>query len=33
LLTLCWLCLRQDTHRRQPEPLPLEHPPQFLAAF
>lgn len=33
LLTLCWLCLPQYTLRRQPEPMPLEHPPKFLAAF
>ena len=32
LLTLCWLRLTQDPERRQPEPLPLEHPPQLLAA-
>jgi len=33
LLSLCWLRLRQDPQRRQPQPLPLEHPPQFLPAF
>ena len=33
MLTLCWLCLTQDSHRRQPEPLPLEHPPTLLVAF
>ena len=33
LLTLCWLCLAQETQRRQPEPMPLKRPPKFLAAF
>jgi hypothetical protein len=33
LFTLCWLCLSQETLRRQPEPMPLKHPPKFLAAF
>jgi hypothetical protein len=33
LLTLCWLCLSQDTLRCQTELMPLEHPPTFLAAF
>lgn len=32
LLTLCWLCLSQDPWRRQPGPLPLEHPPTVYAA-
>ena len=32
LLTLCWLCLWQDTLRRQPEPMPLKHPPRLSAA-
>ncbi len=33
LLTLCWLCLSQDTRRRHPELAPMEHPPTLLAAF
>ena len=32
LLTLAWLCLPRFTQPRQPQPAPLEHPPQFLAA-
>ena len=32
LLTLCWLCLSQNTLRRQLALMPLEHPPQFSAA-
>ena len=33
LLTLCWLCLAQETQRRQPEPMPLKRPPKILAAL
>jgi len=33
LLTLCWLRLTPNTLRRRPALSPLEHPPQFLAAF
>jgi hypothetical protein len=32
VLTLCWLCLLQDSRRRQPEPTPLRRPPKLLAA-
>ena len=33
LLTLCWLRLAPNSLRRRPALIPLEHPPQFLAAF
>jgi len=33
VLTLCWLCLAPNTLRRRPALIPLEHPPQLLAAF
>ena len=33
LFTLCWLCLPQETRRRQLEPMPLKAPPKILTAF
>lgn len=32
-LTLCWLCRSQPGRRRQPELMPLEHPPTISTAF